>query len=91
MKIITLCGCGLGTCFILKFIVEKALKRMGVEAEVEPCDLSNAALGNADIYVFPQGLRADEDLPERAHCIEIYNVIDDQEIENKLKKYLKAN
>jgi Phosphotransferase system, galactitol-specific IIB component len=89
MRIITLCGCGLGTCFILKFTVEKVLKHYGVVAEVTPCDLSSAALEHADIYVYPQGLQIDTDIPHGSHCIQIRNVIDEQEIEEKLKQYIK--
>ena len=91
MKIVTLCGCGLGTCFLLKFAVEKVLNQLGMPAEVIPCDLSNASLERADIFVFPQGLQVDKDLTENAYRIEIRNVIDEQEIEEKLKIYIKGS
>lgn len=88
MKIITLCGCGLGTCFLLKFTVEKVLAKHGVSAQVTPCDLGSAPLEYADIYVFPQGLETKGTLSPGAKFVEIENVIDEVEIEAKLTRYL---
>jgi len=85
MRIVTVCGCGLGTCFILKFTVEKVLGRLGVAAEVTPCDISSAALEKADIYIFLLGLQVEGEFSADARCIEIYDVIDEMEIEEKLK------
>ena len=44
MRIVTLCTCGLGTCFALKIKVEEVLERMGIICEVIPCDLGSADL-----------------------------------------------
>lgn len=90
MKIVTLCGCGLGTCFTLRFIVEEALREHGLKAQVVTCDLGSASFEHADIYLFPHGLRASGSLPEDARLVEIENVLDGGEIWEKLKPFMKS-
>lgn len=64
MKIVTVCGNGIGSSLLLKMKVEAITKDMGMtNVEVSSCD-SNAAVGqHADVYVtvkefkdiFPEG------------------------------------
>lgn len=49
MKIITVCGMGLGTSLILKMTVEKVLKERGLIYSVEACDIGVASSTEADI------------------------------------------
>lgn len=58
MKIITLCGCGLGTCFVLKFTAEKAVQRLRLDARILPRDLNSFHPEEADLYLIPYGLKA---------------------------------
>lgn len=51
IKIVTVCGNGIGSSLLLKMKVETICKEMGIEANVESCD-SNAAVGKgADLFV----------------------------------------
>lgn len=51
IKIITVCGNGIGSSLMLKMKVEEVAQENGIEVEVESCD-SNAAVGKgADLYV----------------------------------------
>jgi len=61
MKIITVCGMGVGTSLILKMNAEKALSALGVDADVEAADIGTArgAARTAD-YVLTSAELADE-------------------------------
>lgn len=63
VKIVTVCGNGIGSSLLLKMKVEAIAAEMGIDASVESCD-SNAATGKeADLFVtvkefksiFPEG------------------------------------
>ncbi|MDV7024750.1 PTS sugar transporter subunit IIB [Atlantibacter subterranea] len=51
MKILTVCGLGMGSSLILRMNVETVLKKHGVEANVEHMDVSAAASTNADLVI----------------------------------------
>ena len=87
MKIVTICGCGLGTCFILKLTTEKALEALGIKAEVVPCDLGCAQSEQGDIYIAPYGMENEFVMHEQA-CIAIKNVICVEEVKEKLSDFL---
>lgn len=42
MKILTVCGMGLGSGLLLRMQVEKALRQLGVQADVEVSDMGSA-------------------------------------------------
>jgi PTS system ascorbate-specific IIB component len=42
MRIVAVCGMGIGTSIILKMNTEKALDRLGVDADVEVADIGTA-------------------------------------------------
>jgi PTS system ascorbate-specific IIB component len=51
MKIVAICGAGIGTSAILKLNAERALERLGVEAQVSASDVSSVAVAAADAQV----------------------------------------
>lgn len=51
MKILTVCGLGMGSSLILRMNVETVLKKHSVEANVEHMDVSAAASSNADLVI----------------------------------------
>ena len=51
MKILAVCGLGMGSSLILRMNVETVLKKHGVEANVEHMDVSAAASANADLVI----------------------------------------
>ncbi|MEJ3403558.1 PTS sugar transporter subunit IIB [Rathayibacter sp. YIM 133350] len=51
MKIIVLCGVGVGTSAILKLNAERALERLDVEADVSATDAAGVAVAAADAQV----------------------------------------
>lgn len=51
MKILTVCGLGMGSSLILKMNVEAVLRQHGIQASVEHMDVSSAASANADVVI----------------------------------------
>lgn len=53
MRIVTVCGMGVGTSILLKMTTEKALRELGIDADVEASDISVAkgAARGADLVL----------------------------------------
>ena len=51
MKILAVCGNGLGTSFILSMNVNKALKELNIDGECKNMDLASAKTETADYYI----------------------------------------
>lgn len=85
MKIVAVCGMGIGTSVLLKMNAEKALRELDVDADVEAADIGTArgAARTADIV-----LTSDELAPEigevPATVVIIDNFTDVREITDKL-------
>lgn len=91
MKIVTLCTCGLGTCFILKVKTEEVLAELGLSWEVVPCDLSSSQMEQADLYLVPYGMDVDLISMRKIPVIMIHDVVSTGEIREKLVTYLNAS
>lgn len=89
MKIVTLCGCGLGTCFILKFTAEKALERLGRTAEIIPCSIGSCSTEHADLYLAPSGLDITPKNVSEGCVVAIRNVLSIDEVVCAIEQYLK--
>lgn len=86
MKIMAICGSGLGSSFMVEMNIKKVLKKMGVDAEVEHSDLSSAIPGEADLFVMAKDIAASASIPDN-QLIVITNIIDINELETKLRTY----
>jgi PTS system ascorbate-specific IIB component len=51
MKIIAFCGAGIGTSAILKVNAERALGRLGIEAQIEATDVAGLEVAAQDAQV----------------------------------------
>lgn len=90
MKILTVCGMGLGTGLLLRMNTEAALRKIGIEdAQVEVADITMArgAGTSADIIITSSEL-AEQLGRVRGTLITIHNFIDKREIETKLREAL---
>jgi PTS system ascorbate-specific IIB component len=90
MKINTVCGNGLGTSLILKINVEKILKDIDVEANVDATDVGSTKSSDADLIVttsqFESNLKGvDKDV------IYVNNVMDKDVLKEKLVEYFENN
>ncbi|MFF2177358.1 PTS sugar transporter subunit IIB [Lysinibacillus sp. NPDC058147] len=87
MKILVVCGNGLGSSFIMELNVKKALTELGKVAEVTHTDLASAKAEKADIYIGAEDIVSQ--LPEeRGHIVSIVNMMSISEIKLKLQPLL---
>ena len=89
MKIVTICGAGIGSSGILKVNAERVLRRLDVEAEVVAADIGSIAEVAADAQVILTSTEFVEAIgPTFADVIVIENVFDTAELTRKLEAAL---
>jgi len=90
MKILTVCGMGLGTGLLLRMNTEEALKKIGVDdASVEVADISTAkGMGAAADIVLTSTELAEQLGPVKGTLVTVQNFFDKGEIERKLRDAL---
>lgn len=89
MKIVAICGAGVGTSGILKVNAERVLQRLDIDAEVTASDVAGVAVAAADAQV----ILTSPELVDRigktfADVVVIENYFDLEELERKLEKAL---
>jgi PTS system ascorbate-specific IIB component len=86
MKILAVCGMGLGSALILRMQAEKALKQLGLDAELEVADIgtARAVAPSADLILTSDEL-AQQLGTVKPRVVTISNFIDLQEMVTKLK------
>lgn len=85
MKIVTICGAGIGSSGILKVNAERVLGRLGIDAEVTAADISSVATVAADAQVILTSAEFVEAIGKTfADVIVIENFFDTEELSRKL-------
>ncbi|MBM7541169.1 PTS sugar transporter subunit IIB [Amphibacillus cookii] len=91
LKILVVCGAGLGSSFACQMSVESVLQDIGVKADLDHSDISSAAGTRADIIISGKNFESQfqrYDLP--MDLIFLERLVDKKEIEEKLVPVLKA-
>lgn len=89
MKIVTICGAGIGTSGILKVNAERALQRLGLSATVVAADIGSVARVAADAQVILTSAEFVEAIgATRADVIVVENYFDGEELAGKLEAAL---
>jgi PTS system ascorbate-specific IIB component len=91
LKVVAICGCGMGSSVILRLNAEKAFKALGVEAKVEVSDITTGkgAAKEADLVIIGTELAyliQGVDKP----VIQLKNFVNKNEINEKLVAYCKS-
>ena len=86
MKIMAICGSGLGSSFMVEMNIKKVLKKINITADVEHSDLGSVTPDVADVFVMAKDIAFSANLPEDKVII-INNIIDLNEVEQKIKDY----
>lgn len=87
LRVLTVCGVGMGSSLILRMSAESALKELGVEAKVEATDASSARSMPADVIIGQE--MHTEAFQERAPVvIAISNFMDKQGLKDQLSSAL---
>jgi phosphotransferase system lactose/cellobiose-specific IIB subunit len=84
MKVLCVCGLGMGSSLILHMTVETAINRMGMNAEIDHTDLSSARSMGPDVVV-GQGMHTDELGGIAPVVVSVDDFLDDAAVEEKLR------
>ncbi|MDO4626185.1 MAG: PTS sugar transporter subunit IIB [Pasteurellaceae bacterium] len=90
MKIMAVCGSGLGSSFMMEMNIKKALKNLNREAEVNHTDLASVTPTDADIFVMAKDIASSSSLPTEKIVI-IKNIVSVTEFEQKLTDYFESH
>jgi len=86
VKIVTICGAGIGSSGILKVNVERVLQRLGLTATVVAADIASVGRVAADAQVILTSAEFVEAIgPTRADVVVIENYFDSDELSAKLE------
>lgn len=87
MKILVMCGNGLGSSFMMELNVKKAIKELGINAEVDHTDLTTGKSMNADIYLGAKDIMNNFQ-KDGAKIIGLENIMNLNEIKEKISSCL---
>jgi PTS system ascorbate-specific IIB component len=87
MKIMAICGSGLGSSFMLEMNVQQILAELGVSGiDVEHSDLSSATPDQADLFIAAKDIA--EGMGHLGEVIVIDSIIDMDGLRSKLREVL---
>jgi PTS system ascorbate-specific IIB component len=87
MKILVVCGIGLGSSFIIEMNVKKVLKELGIEGEVSHTDLTTGKTEKADYYIGSPEIMEQLDNGTRK-TISLTNLFSMPELTEAIKKHI---
>jgi ascorbate PTS system EIIB component len=89
MKIVAICGAGVGTSAILKVNAERVLDRLDIDAEVTASDMANVRTAAADAQVILTSPELVDAIgATNADIVVVENYFDLEELEAKLEAAL---
>ena len=89
MKIVTICGAGIGSSGILKVNAERVLQRLGIEADVVAADVGSIAAVAADAQVILTSAEFVAAIGDTfAEVVVVRNHFDQQELTEALERAL---
>lgn len=86
LKIITVCGLGVGSSLILKMTVDSAMSKLGVKCSIEHWDMGTVGSRNYDMIVTTEGFR--KNFIGQDNVVFVKNIVDVNEMTVCLKEYL---
>lgn len=89
MKVVTVCGMGMGTSLMLLMEIKDIAKKYNYQIEGEAVDLSTAKGKDCDVFVASEEIASQLDY-ENSAVISIKNLIDKDEIEGKIVPTIEA-
>ncbi|MEB6121353.1 PTS sugar transporter subunit IIB [Mammaliicoccus sciuri] len=90
MKILVVCGHGLGSSFMVEMNTQEALKNLQApsDIEVEHSDIMTASPDMADIFICGRDL--EENAQRLGEVVVLDNILDKEELQSKLEEKLKG-
>ncbi|MCK6211627.1 PTS sugar transporter subunit IIB [Georgenia sp. EYE_87] len=87
MKVLAVCGLGMGTSLILRMTTETVFQRLGIRADVENTDISAARSTPADVII-GQGMHTSELEGAAPVTVTVDDFVDDAALESRLRPAL---
>lgn len=87
LKVITVCGLGVGSSLIMKMTVDSAMKQLGVNCKVEHWDMGTVKGRECDFIVTTESFR--KNFANQDNVVYVNNIVDVKEAKEKLEVYLK--
>jgi len=88
MKILAVCGFGVGSSMVLKMSIDKVIKELGIKATVENTDLSSAKATPADVYFTSNELLPELKAAVKAPVYPVKKYMDTAEVKKQLEAFL---
>lgn len=86
LKIITVCGLGVGSSLILKMTVDSAMSQLGEKCKIEHWDMGTVKGKPCDLIVTTESFH--KNFAEQENVVFVNNIMDVNEVKGKLKEYL---
>ncbi|ACX83021.1 PTS sugar transporter subunit IIB [Aggregatibacter actinomycetemcomitans] len=86
MKIMAVCGSGLGSSFMMEMNAKKALAKLGIDAEVNHTDLASVTVNDADVFIMASDIAESSSIPVEKIVV-VKNIVSVGEFEEKLAAY----
>ncbi|GIO24166.1 PTS sugar transporter subunit IIB [Oceanobacillus sp. J11TS1] len=88
MKILTVCGSGLGTSFMVEMNINQILQELGVSGvEVAHSDLSSATPGDADVFFLAKDIA--DGGSHLGEVVVLESIIDMDELREKVEQVVR--
>lgn len=90
MKLEALCGCGLGSSFMVQMNIENLLKQEGVQEEIKVghSDVGSATPADADYFLMDATLTTAANNLPKERVIVLNNLVDANELKKKVNAVL---
>lgn len=89
MKIMTVCGFGVGTSLLLKMTVDSILEEEGINGEVEAIDMTSACENSADLILTSKEIGEEIEGQVSGKLVYISNFMDKEEVKEKILKAIR--
>lgn len=83
MKIMAVCGHGIGSSFMMEMNAKKALAKLGIDAEVNHTDLASVSVNDADVFIMAADIAGSSNIPAEKIVV-VKNIVSAAEFEEKL-------
>ncbi|MEW4413479.1 PTS sugar transporter subunit IIB [Clostridium sp. AN503] len=88
LKIITVCGLGVGSSLILKMTVDTAMQQLGMKCSIEHWDMGTVKGRDCDLIVTTEGFR--KNFADSNNVVFVNNIVDVNETKARLEEYFKT-
>ena len=88
IRVISVCGVGMGTSLMLRMTAEKAFSELGVMARVEATDVSSARSMAVDV-ILGQEMHTEQFAGAAPIVIAVSNFMDSEDLKRKLEEPLR--